>query len=140
MKTLFIQKFCSKIWLFWPFQKKSNEFLINNECFWPAQSFSNKTWEVAGSMLVIMSFKWDFNCFFERSKFLEIGVSRPVFSLNKTKQTVQLMMIVCGDLNEIFSWWFAEVPKMFSMSVRWPVPPLSGSRANRPNWWFAEAP
>ena len=87
----------------------------------------NETWGMTGSMPVVTSFKWDPDCFFERSKPLGIGTPRPVFPLS-------------GSRANRSNWWFAEAPKRPSMGVRWPVPPLSGSRANRPNWWFAEAP
>ena len=50
---------------------------------------------------------------FEKLKFLEIDVPRPVFSLNESRANRP-------------NWLFAKVPLRFSMNVSWLVPPLSG--------------
>ena len=51
---------------------------------------SNETWGVADSMSMIVGFKWDPDCFFEKLKFFEIGIPRSVFSLNKNKTNTSI--------------------------------------------------
>ena len=79
-----------------------------------------ETWGVAGPLPVIVGPKWGPDCFFWRVETPRDWCSAACFS-TKREQSKQA------------SWWFVEAPKRPPMGVRWPVPPQSGSRTNRPS-------